>query len=116
MQERAIDSLAQEDDEMRAMVKKKMKKIESHFDHNINVINADRREQKARKEHLSAIKALEKSRREETAGLSMMASRDQTLVESNTQFQDSLISSNNIRMRPSEQQDYSQSYMPPHFA
>ena len=44
MQERAVDSLAQEDEEMRAMVKRKMKKIESHFDNNINVINADRRE------------------------------------------------------------------------
>lgn len=75
MQERAVDSLAQEDDEMRALVKKRMRQIESHFDHNINVINADRREQKARKEHRSWMKALEKSRREENAGLSIIASR-----------------------------------------
>lgn len=62
MQERAIESMANEEQGVRDFVKLRMKEIESHFDHNINVINADRREQKARKAHITAKKAKEKSK------------------------------------------------------
>lgn len=94
-----------------------MNEIESHFDHNINVINADRKEQKARKAHLKAMETMEKSRQEEAQhNLSIATSHEQTFMDSNTQFQDSLLSSHgNIRNSPRDF-DYSQNIMiPPHF-
>ena len=62
MQDRAAASLANEDASVKQFVDKRMGEIRAHFDQNINVIDADRKEQKARKEHLEVIKQLEKSR------------------------------------------------------
>ena len=118
MQERAVDSLAEEEPGVREFVKMRMKEIESHFDHNINVINADRKEQKARKAQMLAKKAMEKSKQEEgQKSLSIIASQEQTFMDSHTQFQDSLLSSHaNIRGHSPRDFDQSSNIIPPpHF-
>ena len=42
--ERAVDSFKEEDPVIHAMIAKKMKEIVNHFETNINVINAERKE------------------------------------------------------------------------
>lgn len=97
-----------------------MKEIEKKFDNNINVIESDRREQKAQKAFLSAIKANEKSPRGEVPkSLSMRASNGQTFYESNNQLDDSLLSSRpNIQRKSPNSKDFLESQnirIPPHF-
>ena len=62
--ERAADSFREEDPLIKAMIEKKMKEIQNHFDQNINVINAERKEQKQNKIKLQEIKEIEKAHEE----------------------------------------------------
>ena len=48
VQERTKANLANEDENVKQFVDKRMKEIRSHFELNINVVDADRKEQKAR--------------------------------------------------------------------
>ena len=48
VQERTKANLANEDENVKQFVDKRMKEIQSHFELNINVVDADRKEQKAR--------------------------------------------------------------------
>ena len=72
MQVRATNNLMNMDDNVQILVKKRMTEIQTHFASHINVIDADRKEQKARKAHLDVIKKLEKSR-------SMIAAASQSI-------------------------------------
>ena len=44
--ERAANSFEEQDPQVKQMIERKMKEIENHFDSNVNVINAERKEQK----------------------------------------------------------------------
>ena len=62
MQDRVTSNLASQNASVREFVSEKIKKIQNHFENNINVIDADRKEQRQRIEALKAMKTLEKSR------------------------------------------------------
>ena len=44
IQERTVEGMEDEGEDVQQMVKKKMKQIENHFDATINVINAERKQ------------------------------------------------------------------------
>ena len=64
MQSRVAESLAGEDVQVRDMVVRKMKEIENHFESNINVINAERKEQRQNYEKLRELSELRKAQEE----------------------------------------------------
>ena len=50
--QRTAESIDPDDEGMKTMIAKKMRDIENHFDATVNVINAERKEQKKAKDKL----------------------------------------------------------------
>ena len=100
------------------MITKKMKEIENHFDNSVNVINAERKEQKKIKEKIAAMRERSKAQ-EEAHNLSIAASKALSSTENTMQmgglhnqslFQDSLVSSYHGDLNQSDAQMDPSSY------
>ena len=56
MQTRTVENISEMEPEVQSIIVKKMQDIERHFDKNVDVVNADRKQQKDKKVRLEEIK------------------------------------------------------------